>query len=332
MSFFLTKAYKNLIRHLYKKSFPNEYNLARYGIVNIAGFGDNFKEYQLHHNILENFEKLKSGLGEEDKEILNRKHEQFVFLPLKGFRMGKDRFSYFLTEKEQKEKDNWFAELPKIKKQYSFSGTYSPEVFFYHHGLKLLPPSAHNYIKNKIFIDCGAFHGDSCLIMHEYSPHRIYSIELLPSAEKIIYKNLKNNNLDTSKVTFVNSGISNTESTITVTDTKHYNTITNIDTVNGIKVPVRTLDSLFENRKEKIGWIKMDIEGAAYNAIVGAQNLLKEDKPLLTIAIYHTPQEFFEIKPFIENLDLNYRFMIRNLSPVNSHLETTLIGIPNEIK
>lgn len=105
------------------------------------------------------------------------------------------------------------------------------------------------------------------------------------------------------------------------------NTIKNSSN-SGVTVPITTLDTLFKNRKNKIGWIKMDIEGAAYNAIKGAINILKEDKPLLTLAIYHTPQEFFGIKPFLENLDLGYQFMIRNLNPTASHLETTLIGIP----
>lgn len=72
----------------------------------------------------------------------------------------------------------------------------------------------------------------------------------------------------------------------------------------------------------------MDIEGAAYNAIQGAVNILKEDKPLLTLAIYHTPEEFFALKPFIESLNLKYTFMIHNLNPTTSHLETTLIGVP----
>lgn len=72
----------------------------------------------------------------------------------------------------------------------------------------------------------------------------------------------------------------------------------------------------------------MDIEGAAYNAILGAVNFLKEDNPLLTLAIYHTPEEFFATKPFLESRDLGYTFMIRNLNPLTSYLETTLIGIP----
>lgn len=327
MSSPFTRLYKNIIRHLYKKAFPQEYQTTRYGIINMHGFGDNFKEFQLHNNMLAAIEKLKQGLSDEDKKLIDRRHEHFVFLPLKNFYMGPDRYSYFLSEQEQQEKDKWFAALPQINKRYYFTGRYLPEVFFYHHGLKLLPSSVHAYIKNKFFVDCGAFHGDSCIIMNEYSPAHVYALELLPSAQKKFFHNLTKNNIDTEYFSFINCGISNEESSITLTDTKNMNTIKNAGK-SGVTVPITTLDTLFKNRKNKIGWIKMDIEGAAYHAIQGAINILKEDKPLLTLAIYHTPQEFFEIKPFLERLHLNYQFMIRNLNPATSQLETTLICIP----
>lgn len=328
MSSPIIRLYKNIIRHLYKKAFPQEYQTTRYGIVNIAGFGDNFKEFQLHNNMLDAVEALKRGLSSEDKALIDNKHKQFVFLPLKNFYMGSDRYSYFLTEKEQAEKQKWIDALPQIKQQYHFPERYTPEVFFYHHGLKLLSSSVLSYIKNKIFIDCGAFHGDSCIIMNEYSPAHVYALELLPSAKKILFSNLSKNNMDPTNYSFINCGISNEESSITIKDTKNMNTIKNTDNTNGVTIPITTLDTVFKDRKNKIGWIKMDIEGAAYNAIQGAINILKEDKPLLTLAIYHTPQEFFGIKPFIESLNLSYTYMVRNLNPTSSSLETTLICIP----
>ncbi len=104
MSSPITRLYKNLIRHLYRKAFPQQYQTTRYGVINIKGFGDNFKEFQMHNNMLEAVETLKQGLSDQDKKIVDKKHEQFVFLPLKSFYMGLDRYSYFITEQEQKEK------------------------------------------------------------------------------------------------------------------------------------------------------------------------------------------------------------------------------------
>jgi hypothetical protein len=70
----------------------------------------------------------------------------------------------------------------------------------------------------------------------------------------------------------------------------------------------------------------MDIEGLESAAIHGAAETIKKFKPVLLISIYHTPDDFFSIKPFIEDLNLGYRFLIRKLSPKRLDAETMLIG------
>ena len=76
----------------------------------------------------------------------------------------------------------------------------------------------------------------------------------------------------------------------------------------------------------------MDIEGAAKLAVLGALNTIKNYRPILVISIYHTPEEFFEIKPLIEKLDIKYKFMIKNLNPIDyfEH-ETILLCVPKEL-
>ena len=74
----------------------------------------------------------------------------------------------------------------------------------------------------------------------------------------------------------------------------------------------------------------MDIEGAALDCIEGSINIISRNRPIIIASIYHTPNEFFEIKPYIENLNLNYSFILRNLNFVtNFELETVLICLPN---
>jgi hypothetical protein len=47
-----------------------------------------------------------------------------------------------------------------------------------------------------------------------------------------------------------------------------------------IKVQVRKLDDIL-SRAKKIDLIKIDVEGAEYDVLQGATNILKEDKPVL---------------------------------------------------
>ena len=74
--------------------------------------------------------------------------------------------------------------------------------------------------------------------------------------------------------------------------------------------------------------IKMDIEGAELNAVKGAIETIKKFQPILLIAVYHTPQDFFEIKPLIENIAPNYRSILKKLTPYHPTYETTLIAYP----
>ena len=79
-----------------------------------------------------------------------------------------------------------------------------------------------------------------------------------------------------------------------------------------------------------IGLIKLDIEGNELAAIHGAEQTIRRCRPLLCISIYHHPQDFFEIKPFIESLKLRYRFMVRKLVFHDLVTEVSLLGYCEE--
>lgn len=72
----------------------------------------------------------------------------------------------------------------------------------------------------------------------------------------------------------------------------------------------------------KIGYIKMDIEGAEMEALQGAQNTIKKYNPTLAISLYHKPEHLFTIPLLINSWNLGYKFYIR--SHGNNLLETVL--------
>ena len=47
---------------------------------------------------------------------------------------------------------------------------------------------------------------------------------------------------------------------------------------------------------KKVGLIKSDTESFETNIIRGASQIIQRDKPVLAIAIYHTPLDFFKLK------------------------------------
>ena len=85
------------------------------------------------------------------------------------------------------------------------------------------------------------------------------------------------------------------------------------DIVKGIEFV--SIDDFVSYNNLNIGVIKLDVEGLEYPAIKGALNTIKNQKPVLLISVYHTVRDLLQIKPMLEDLDLDYKFMLRHLAP-----------------
>lgn len=74
--------------------------------------------------------------------------------------------------------------------------------------------------------------------------------------------------------------------------------------------------------------IKMDLEGAEVQAVVGMMETVRTLRPQLAISIYHGINDFWDIPMYLMNKCENYAFFIRSYS---SQLEeTVLYAIPRE--
>ena len=94
-----------------------------------------------------------------------------------------------------------------------------------------------------------------------------------------------------------------------------------------ITVETTTIDEYFKNIK--IGFIKMDIEGAERRALTGGMHTIKRDRPILAISIYHGLDDIVGIPKMLMNELDNYEFIVRHHSYTYS--ETVLYGIPKEL-
>ena len=65
-----------------------------------------------------------------------------------------------------------------------------------------------------------------------------------------------------------------------------------------------------------VGFIKMDIEGAEFDALHGAKNTILRDKPLLAICVYHLRGDLFAIMDYLHELLPEYRFLLRHYGPL----------------
>ncbi len=63
-----------------------------------------------------------------------------------------------------------------------------------------------------------------------------------------------------------------------------------------------------------VTFIKMDIEGAEYQAILGAKNIINKYKPKLAICVYHKPEDIWELPWLIHKINSEYKFYLRHYS------------------
>lgn len=64
----------------------------------------------------------------------------------------------------------------------------------------------------------------------------------------------------------------------------------------------------------KVSFIKMDIEGAELNALIGASQTIQRDKPLCAICVYHKSGDLAVITAYLKYLVPEYRFRVRHYS------------------
>lgn len=169
--------------------------------------------------------------------------------------------------------------------------------------------------KNEVFVDCGAYDGDSaCAFIEELRKRgimdykRIISFEPDPkNFEKLVKRNLKNH-------ICINKGTSDKEAEL------HFSilgTSSGINEQGEIKVKTCTLD---DEVIEPVSFIKMDIEGAELASLRGAQGLIRKYNPKLAVCIYHKKEDLWEIQNYLKKLVPEYKFYIRAYDTTTTEL------------
>lgn len=175
---------------------------------------------------------------------------------------------------------------------------------------------------DEVFIDCGAAYGDTCEVFYQitggkygkyiaFEPNTLSCLAFESLAKTKEWHNLSISALGISKnkgeVRFVMAGdgshISENGEAVIYTD---------------------SLDNLLAH-EEKVSYIKMDIEGAELDALIGAENTIKEHRPKLAVCLYHNIADLWEIPYYSMNTHSNYKYYIRQHACIS---ETVLYAIP----
>ena len=283
-------------------------------------------------------EDVNSTFRELDKESMQQIKKYLAgvrFIPAGCY----DFFFYntrkFFTSEEYEERKNKLKQLHAEQKSYHFprSGN-GAEIFLAHHGLRYLPGAVHDYLKNGLFIDAGSCFGDSALMfLRHYAPGKIYAFEPSASNRLTCRKYLKRNSINPAQIELIPCGLGARDETIFFHEVQgESNSLQDKENAT-TEVEIRTLDSFCrENNLSPVKMIKADVEGMGLEMLLGAEKTIRQDRPLLSLSIYHNKEELLGIYQTLRKWDLNYHCMTRMLGwPTAGFAELSLIAYPAEL-
>lgn len=77
-----------------------------------------------------------------------------------------------------------------------------------------------------------------------------------------------------------------------------------------VSVEADSLDNIIG--KNKVTFIKLDVEGSEMETLMGAAEIIKRDRPRMAVSVYHKANDLFDAARYLLSLVDNYNFAIRH--------------------
>lgn len=186
--------------------------------------------------------------------------------------------------------------------------------------------------KNRNIIDSGAFIGDNSIPWTQIINGVVYAID--PSDENCKYiRDVCNiNNIKNCKV--MQYALSDKEEILSTNDNVHHCAFIDNDKEEGnTKIEAVSLDFLYKNvdeykKIENIEYLHLDIEGFEYRALLGANTLIKKERPFIIYEQHYEKEDISLILNFLSNL--NYKIYMIQERAGFFHDCRNFFAIPNE--
>lgn len=167
----------------------------------------------------------------------------------------------------------------------------------------------------EVILDCGAFNGDTARIFIEKTNNNceVYCFE--PVVENYLELQAWIDREHLKNIHAIHSGVGasaytdkvySTESKTTKAAVGNNRFQSEAPVVNIIQV--NSIDNMIQGKK--VDYIKMDIEGAEMEALMGAKKTIEKYAPQLLISGYHKITDMWEIPEFVLSINPNYKMFL----------------------
>ncbi len=200
------------------------------------------------------------------------------------------------------------AHISSKREDYEIAYTSNDDWYLFQ---SLLKPNA-----NSVYLDCGAFDGDTILLFYNSAIDGYKSI-IAFEPDDDNYPRLLTAIGQIPNKKAVKMGVYNYNGRLKLMKDGMYSAIANSNKsltlqLKSNEIQIVTIDSFMAGRYVDI--IKMDIEGAEYKALLGASETIKRYKPRLAICLYHNIEDFIEIPELILSMVPEYKLYLRHQS------------------
>lgn len=289
-----------------KEQFLREYPIS-------AGFCNwNYVHYYFREDFEDRLKDVTKHLDDDSKKTF-----KWLLLRTLAVNVIKMNSLYFNYErKAQEEFINFRLENsgPNEIAGYTYYGRYNLHPFIDPN----LTDEDKEFLKDKDIIDAGAFTGDTSIPIAKYTNKNIYAFEPFEESFEGLKENIEANNITNIIPIKKSLGNINGERTLYLSG-DNVQGITSNENARSydqeLKVEEITVDKFVEDNNLDVGYITIDVEGAEMDLLEGALNTIRTKRPILTISIYHKVTDFFEIIPWIADLDLDYEFKVIKEQP-----------------
>lgn len=164
-----------------------------------------------------------------------------------------------------------------------------------------------NLSTNEIFIDGGAFDGDTVESFIKVAKNKFKKIYAFEPDLKLFNKLEKSiTRVKANKIKLFKEGLGS--KTTKLRFTNEATPGSRIAKYGHLFIKVVPLDKVIDNAS----FIKLDIEGAEIDALIGAKKLLRVSRPKLAVCVYHNPSDLWKIPFLIKKINPNYTLFFRH--------------------
>jgi len=177
-------------------------------------------------------------------------------------------------------------------------------------------------VKDKIVVDVGANLGIFSVMAAMSGAKKVYAFEPIPESLAILKKTVAKNHLE-NVILPIETAIGNVEGSINIKyDGRGDQTATialDDNKKNLRKIRITMLDTILKT--EEVSFIKIDTEGYETEVLLGAKNIIKKYKPILSFSAYHKPEDKEKLPQILKNIRNDYRIILVNYGEDNFFCE-----------